>query len=81
MVVADPNILNYVPRDESQFDFVHDTWDCPSMITATIVYSTEWECELSPMTIFTPLDGCEPNWFHRWMHRVFFGFRWQRKEA
>jgi hypothetical protein len=29
-------------------------------------------------TAIRPKKGDEPNWFHRWMQRVAFGFRWER---
>lgn len=28
--------------------------------------------------IWVPLAGEEPNWFHRKMQQLFFGFRWYR---
>lgn len=24
------------------------------------------------------VEGKEPNWFHRWMQRICFGFRWEK---
>lgn len=30
-------------------------------------------------TIFHPAEDAEPNWFHRLMHRLVFGFRWRKK--
>ena len=39
-----------------------------------------WRCILTGDTIYQPRKGCEPNRFHRWMHRLAFGFRWEKNK-
>lgn len=40
---------------------------------------SEWECHILPDVIFRPHKGKEPNRFHRFMHRLAFGFRWIKR--
>jgi hypothetical protein len=40
---------------------------------------SEWKCYLlgdDYGVVFRPKAGDEPNFFHRWVHRLVFGFRW-----
>ena len=43
---------------------------------------SEWRCSLFGQgddgIVYQPLMGREPNWFHRWMQRLAFGFKWER---
>ena len=42
---------------------------------------SDWRCEVigGPMGIvFVPSEGNEPNWFHRKMQELCFGFKWRR---
>ena len=39
----------------------------------------QWQLCLSAGYYFTPIEGCVPNRFHRFMHRVMFGFKWERQ--
>ena len=39
---------------------------------------TRWQC-LVLGYIFIPDKGKEPNCFHRIMHYIFFGFKWEKK--
>jgi len=41
---------------------------------------SDWEVELCPGFTATPRQGGEPNWFHRWMHWLAFGFVWRKKQ-
>jgi hypothetical protein len=50
--------------------------------TLQIPEMSEWQCWLigdgSWGTVIHPKKGDEPNWFHRWMQRMAFGFRWEK---
>jgi hypothetical protein len=37
---------------------------------------SDWKMQLFPGTWWRPLSGGEPNRFHRWMMKRFFGFEW-----
>ena len=39
----------------------------------------EWNANVTGETVFSPAEGSEPNWFHRFMHRLAFGFVWRKK--
>lgn len=39
---------------------------------------SNWSCEVLPQVVWTPQsDDHVPNWFHRWMQRLVFGFKWK----
>lgn len=44
---------------------------------------SKWSCELFGMgptgITFIPNEGCEPNWFWRWMQYLILGNKWVRK--
>ena len=44
---------------------------------------SDWECHMTPGaaygTILRVTEGNVPNAFHRFMQRVCFGFRWQKR--
>lgn len=39
---------------------------------------SDWQCRLTGDTVYRPAKGNEPNWFHRKMQELAFGFRWER---
>jgi hypothetical protein len=39
---------------------------------------SEWVCRITRDLTLHPNKGNEPNWFHRWMQRLAFGFKWER---
>ena len=44
---------------------------------------SDWQCEVigGPMgLILVPTKGNEPNWFHRKMQELCFGFKWRKKK-
>lgn len=43
-----------------------------------IEYS-DWQCHVSANFVLVPLKGKEPNWFHRKMQTLCFGFKWSKK--
>jgi hypothetical protein len=48
----------------------------------TLPKSSDWECRMTPGPyglVLNPCEGGVPNAFHRFMQRVCFGFRWQKK--
>ena len=46
----------------------------------TLVRNKEyvWRCQLIPGTYFPVEKGTEPNWFHRKMQTLCFGFVWSK---
>jgi hypothetical protein len=43
--------------------------------------ASNWQCQIigGPMgVVFTPAEGSEPNWFHRKMQELCFGFKWRK---
>ena len=43
--------------------------------------ASNWQCQVigGPMGIvLTPSEGHEPNWFHRKMQELCFGFKWRK---
>lgn len=49
------------------------------------VAKSEWSCRLfdkvGNVIVWTPDKGEEPNFFHRWMQRLCFGFKWTKEKA
>ena len=44
---------------------------------------SDWQCRLidGPNGVtYTPTKGNEPNWFHRKMQELCFGFKWRKKK-
>jgi hypothetical protein len=44
---------------------------------------SDWQCQIigGPMgVVFVPTQGNEPNWFHRKMQELAFGFKWRKKK-
>ena len=37
---------------------------------------SKWKCHLTGDTIYHPMEGKEPNRFHRFMQGIAFGFKW-----
>lgn len=53
------------------------------METLTIEEPSEWKCYLNGYgtpshTVFIPVKGNHPNWFHRLMQELCFGFKWEK---
>lgn len=48
---------------------------------------SEWQCYMfgnSPDgtgLVYTPMKGCEPNFFVRWMMKICFGCTWVKRGA
>lgn len=42
---------------------------------------SDWTCRVSPGVIYRPEKGREPNWFHRKMQYLVFGFKWERRNV
>ena len=45
--------------------------------------ASDWQCHLIDGPnglILTPTKGNEPNWFHRKMQELCFGFKWRKKK-
>jgi len=50
----------------------------PDMMVLKNPEYADWQIRHAGI-VYVPLKGSEPNWFHRWMQRVAFGFRWERR--
>lgn len=37
-----------------------------------------WRCRLTNNTYWNVEDGNQPNWFHRKMQQLCFGFKWEK---
>lgn len=37
-----------------------------------------YHLHITPSFIINIVEGREPNWFHRWMQKICFGFRWEK---
>ena len=37
-----------------------------------------WKCQIHPGTHWMVEEGKEPNWFHRKMQQLCFGFKWEK---
>jgi len=54
------------------------------MTKMTTLYKTieqpkyAWRVELAANVVWYREEGQQPNAFHRMMHRLFFGFKWER---
>ncbi len=48
--------------------------------TFSMPKKSKWTVELLGNTYFTPDEGKEPNWFHRKMQELAFGFKWKKSK-
>lgn len=39
---------------------------------------SEWQCEYVRGVVFRPIEGREPNSFHRYMQRLLLGWKWTK---
>lgn len=46
--------------------------------TLRIPERSEWSVNVLSNVVYTPEKGKEPNWFHRKMQELCFGFKWHR---
>lgn len=42
---------------------------------------SRWICHFVDGLSVVPHEGLEPNWFHRKMQNICFGFRWEKRRA
>jgi len=49
--------------------------------TFSMPKKSAWTVELIGNVFFTPDEGKEPNWLHRKMHELVFGFKWRKKDG
>lgn len=53
----------------------------PSFVSSGLVWhppeKSDWQMRQCNIT-YRPPKGMEPNWFHRWMQQIAFGFKWER---
>ena len=48
--------------------------------TFSMPKKSKWTVELLGNVFFTPDEGKEPNWFHRKMQELAFGFKWKKSK-
>jgi hypothetical protein len=56
--------------------------NCIKLNTINIPKPSNWECRLidGPMGVtYVPTEGSVPNWFHRKMQQLCFGFKWRKR--
>lgn len=46
--------------------------------TLSMPKNSDWTAAFAGIT-YTPVEGKEPNWFHRFMQRLCFGIVWSKK--
>ena len=51
-----------------------------SSYTFSMPKKSKWTVELVGNTFYTPDEGKEPNWFHRKMQELAFGFKWGKSK-
>ena len=51
----------------------------PSVTFLKMPEKSDWTCCFCGNVYFTPDKGKEPNWFHRKMQELCFGFKWRKK--
>lgn len=51
----------------------------PNTTTIKISEPSEWKCYLTGDMVLVPSKGNHPNWFHRQMQRLCFGFKWLKE--
>ena len=64
-------------------DYIADANSSYSIAVSSMPKSSDWQCHLFGSErgiVYTPLEGKEPNWFHRKMQELCFGFKWRKKK-
>lgn len=54
------------------------------IISASLPKNSDWQCQLfgnERGIVYTPIEGNEPNWFHRKMQELCFGFKWRKRSG
>lgn len=55
----------------------------PLLIESSVFFSepeySDWKCSFGGNLTYCPLKKDTPNWFHRRMGEIFFGFKWEKK--
>jgi hypothetical protein len=55
---------------------VFDGTSLKDIVICKPVYA--WQCRLVSNVVWQIEEGKEPNWFHRKMQELCFGFKWER---
>jgi hypothetical protein len=69
-------------------DYIADANTSVYLSVTSIPKRSDWQCYLfgdadrpgPGAIVFTPIEGNEPNWFHRKMQRLCFGIQWRKKK-
>jgi hypothetical protein len=48
--------------------------------TLSIPKYSKWKVKIAGSLVLVPLEGKEPNAFHRLMQRLILGFKWEKSE-
>ena len=51
-----------------------------TQFTLKIPKKSEWSMYVADIT-YNPPEGMEPNWFHRKMQELCFGFKWRKNNG
>lgn len=54
--------------------------ELPGYCTFSMPKKSKWTVELFGNTYYNPDEGKEPNWFHRKMQELVFGFKWRKSK-
>jgi len=64
-------------------DYVADANSSYSIAVSSMPKHSNWQCTFigGPNgPVYNPSEGNEPNWFHRKMQELCFGFKWRKKK-
>jgi hypothetical protein len=78
MMTVTPETGDYLSPDGPAVKFTDFYLASRKPLTFEVTEASDWQCRLTDNLVLRPNKGGEPNWFHRWMQRLAFGFRWER---
>jgi len=64
-------------------DYVADANSVYFTAVSSMPKRSDWQCTLigGPNgAVYNPSEGNEPNWFHRKMQELCFGFKWRKRK-
>lgn len=64
-------------------DYVADANSVYFTAVSSMPKASKWQCTLigGPNgAVYNPSEGNEPNWFHRKMQELCFGFKWRKSK-
>lgn len=64
-------------------DYVADANSVYFTAVSSMPKASKWQCTFISGPngpVYNPSEGNEPNWFHRKMQELFFGFKWRKSK-